>query len=329
MRVLFIGSQLLGRDCLEVLHDQGDEIVGVVTFEPEEHEAWSSEVAEFAEKNDLFYTVCNNINTPEQIKGIKALNPDIIYVIGWRQIIGKEILSIPEHGVVGIHFSLLPKFRGHAPVGWAILAGERETGLTLFYFSDRADAGGVIAQKTTPIRLDDDAGTVRGRLERLAVQTVKEYAPLLRAGHVIRQTQDESQASYGAYRQPRDGRIDWGKTSREVYDLIRATTKPYPGAWTGRHSIKMTTGSFVNRFGCIDSGTIPVRTTERITIWTSELIPASPKFYGTPGQIIRHRRNGIIVKTGDHAILIKDIQVEGEETQLANERFRSTKDYFA
>jgi len=310
MRVLFIGSQLLGRDCLEVLHDQGDEIVGVVTFEPEEHEAWSSEVAEFAEKNDLFYTVCNNINTPEQIKGIKALNPDIIYVIGWRQIIGKEILSIPEHGVVGIHFSLLPKFRGHAPVGWAILAGERETGLTLFYFSDRADAGGVIAQKTTPIRLDDDAGTVRGRLERLAVQTVKEYAPLLRAGHVIRQTQDESQASYGAYRQPRDGQIDWGKTSREVYDLIRATTKPYPGAWT-----------WFNR-GCL-------RDARKVTIWTSELIPASPKFYGTPGQIIRHRRNGIIVKTGDHAILIKDIQVEGEETQLANERFRSTKDYFA
>lgn len=302
MRVLFIGSQRLGLRCLEVLHSQGDEIVGVITATPDTHELWKDEVMEFVKDKCIPFELPKNINSQEIVGWIKERNPEIIYVIGWRQMISREILDIPEFGTVGIHFSLLPKFRGHAPVSWAIISGEKETGLTLFYFSERADAGDIIAQKSTYISIDDDANTLRARLIELAIRTVKEYAPLLRDNRVIRKTQDETQASYGGYRLPEHGKIDWSKSTREIYDLIRATTKPYPGAFTWYKKRK-------------------------VIVWTSELLISRPGYYGIPGQILLWKKNGIIVKTGDRALLVKDIQID-MDAQLATDIFKNTKERF-
>jgi len=302
MRVLFIGSQKLGLRCLEVLHSQNDEIVGVITAAPDTHELWKDEVMGFAKDKHIPFKLPNNINSREIVAWIKERNPEIIYVIGWRQIISREILDIPEFETVGIHFSLLPKFRGHAPVSWAIIAGEKETGLTLFYFNKRADAGDIIAQKSTCISINDDAGTLRERLSDLAVRTIREYAPLLRDNRVIRKTQDEARASYGGYRLPEYGKIDWSKDTREIYDLIRATAKPYPGAFTWYKE-------------------------RRVIVWASELLLNKPRYYGTPGQILLRKENGMIVKTGDHALLIKDVQID-MDAQLAFNVFKSTKERF-
>jgi len=304
MRVLFIGSQPLGKRCLRVLYEQGDTIAGVITFVPDDHEKWGDEVSEFAREIGSPCMITDDINHEDVIDWIEHdVKPEIIYVIGWRQIIKPKILGIPPYGTVGIHFSLLPKFRGHAPVSWAIIAGEEEIGLTFFYFTDRADAGDIIAQKSTPVNPNDNAGTLRAILTDLAVKTIEENAPLLRENKVTKKKQDESQASYGAYKLPEHGEIDWNRTSKEIHNLIRATTRPYPGAFTYFYQ-------------------------QKITIWASELLPAKPTFYGTPGQFILRKKAGLIVKTGDHAILIKEIEPEGKETMIASEYFRSTKEGF-
>lgn len=302
MKVLFIGSQKLGLHCVSILYEQGDEIVGIITFEPESHERWGKEVRDFAVEHKIPCMIPKNINDPVVIKKIRTLSPEIIYVIGWRWIIGKSILDIPRFGCVGIHFSLLPKLRGSAPVSWSIISGEKKTGLTLFFFNKRADAGDIIAQLKTSISIYDDANTLRERLEKKAIETIKKYAPLLRKGKAPRRKQKELKASYAPRRWPALSEIDWDKSSREIYDVIRATTFPYPGAYT----------YYAGR---------------KLIIWESLLLAKCPKYIGVPGQIIlRKRHDGVIIKTGDHAILVKIVQPEGALRMRASEWIKSTKE---
>ncbi|MGA1823510.1 MAG: methionyl-tRNA formyltransferase, partial [bacterium] len=159
------------------------------------------------------------------------LKPDLIVVCGWQRLICKEILTIPSLGTIGFHSSLLPKYRGRAPVNWAILLGERETGITMFYLTPEADTGDIIAQKVFPILFNDDCGTIYEKAAKAGAEMIKEYLPQIKNGTAP--AIHNPSASYPAYpkRIPEDGRIDFNRSALDIYNFVRSLTRPYPGAF--------------------------------------------------------------------------------------------------
>jgi methionyl-tRNA formyltransferase len=231
VRVVFLGSQEIGARCLDVVLRGGHDVVGVGTFEPGGHERWRDDVARIVAARELPRIRGRRFRTPEAVDELRSLSPDILFAVGWRWILPEEVLSIPARGCLGIHGSLLPRLRGFAPVNWALIRDERETGPTLFYFDRGTDTGDIVGQRPFPITDDDDAGTVRARLADAAVEVLAEHLPGLAAGTAPRRRQPESGATYGERRTPEDGAVDWAKAPREVFNWVRGLTRPYPGAF--------------------------------------------------------------------------------------------------
>jgi methionyl-tRNA formyltransferase len=172
------------------------------------------------------------VNTPEWNGRIREWNPDLLFSFYYRNMIKEDILKVPRLGAFNMHGSLLPRYRGRAPVNWAVLNGERETGATLHVMVKRPDAGDIVDQEAVPIRQDDTALSVFGKVTAAARRILDRRINALLAGTAPRRPQDESGASYFGGRRPEDGRIRWSRTAASIYDLIRAVTHPYPGAFT-------------------------------------------------------------------------------------------------
>ena len=234
MKIVYIGSVEIGYTILESVYDSGFSVNTVFTLEFEKKDQTSGFVdfGPLALKNNSKLIRVSNLNTPEYIKMISEINPDLIIVCGWQRLVCKEILEIPRLGTIGFHSSLLPKYRGRAPVNWAIIAGEKESGITMFYLTEEADTGDIIAQKAFPILLNDDCDTVYKKSARAGAELISEFLPKISAGCAPR-THNPSK-SYPAYpkRTPDDGEIDFQRSAIDVYNFIRALTKPYPGAFT-------------------------------------------------------------------------------------------------
>ena len=234
MKIVYIGSVEIGYTILESVYDSGFSVNTVFTLEFEKKDQTSGFVdfEPLALKNNSRLIRVSNLNTPEYIQSIKAINPDLIIVCGWQRLVCGEILEIPKLGTIGFHSSLLPKYRGRAPVNWAIMSGEKESGITMFYLTEEADTGDIIAQKAFPILLNDDCDTVYKKSARAGAELISEFLPKISAGCAPR-THNPSK-SYPAYpkRTPADGEIDFQRSAIDVYNFIRALTKPYPGAFT-------------------------------------------------------------------------------------------------
>ena len=182
----------------------------------------------------------DNVSVPLDTERMKRLKPDLIFCIGWPQVIGKEILGIPSCSCIGIHPTLLPERRGGAPINWCLIDGLSKSGVTLFYFDEGIDSGDIIAQQEFEITLEDTAKTVLDKVANISVELIKEYYPFLEKGDALRISQDNTRATYTRRRRPEDGVIDWRKTSLSIYNWIRALTLPFPGAftfWNGRKII--------------------------------------------------------------------------------------------
>ena len=234
MKIVFIGSVEIGYTVLEAVYDCGFAVDTVFTLDFDKQELTSGfidfEPLAVANKSSLVRVV--DLNKNEYIEKTKAISPDLIIVCGWQRLICKEILDIPKLGTIGFHSSLLPKYRGRAPVNWAIIAGEKETGITMFYLTEEADAGDIIAQKTFPIMLNDDCNTVYKKSAKAGAELIVEFLPKISKG-VAPRLHNPSR-SYPAYpkRTPADGEIDFNRSALDVYNFIRALTRPYPGAFT-------------------------------------------------------------------------------------------------
>jgi methionyl-tRNA formyltransferase len=233
MKIIFIGSVQIGLTVLEAVYEANGHVDLIFTL-PFEMEQTTSGFVDFeplavAHKTQIVRT--KNINSKENIKRIKEIDPDLIIVCGWQRLVCKEIIEIPKRGAIGFHSSLLPKYRGRAPVNWAILMGEKETGITMFYITPGVDDGEIIAQKAFPILFDDDCSTVYQKAARAGAQLITEYLPGISDGTAPK-LHNES-ASHPAYpkRNPEDGHIDFNRSALDVYNFIRALTKPYPGAY--------------------------------------------------------------------------------------------------
>ena len=222
-----------GHACLKLLLERGERIVFLATHRDDPAEKqWFPSVAELARSRGIEPIVLENPLDPQWTARLKLAAPDLLFSFYYRRILPEEMLAVPRRGAYNMHGSLLPKFRGRAPVNWAVLKGESRTGATLHAMTRRADAGPIIDQESVPIGPEDTAFDVQKRVDAAAVAVLARRLEELKAGNAPSKPQDEGAATRFGRRRPEDGRIDWSRPAREVHDLVRAVTHPFPGAFT-------------------------------------------------------------------------------------------------
>lgn len=223
----------VGYECLQTLTEHGSHIVAVFTHNDDPGERiWFKSVAALARQHGIPVYAPDSVNTEDWIERIRALRPEILFSFYYRSLICQEILDIPALGAFNIHGSLLPRYRGRVPVNWAVLNGETRTGATLHFMVRRPDAGDIVDQEEAPIGPFDSAQQVFVRVTAAARHVLERQIGAIEAGNAPRRPQDEATASYFGARKPQDGRIDWTLPAQRIFNLVRAVTRPYPGAFT-------------------------------------------------------------------------------------------------
>ena len=222
----------VGVRCLKTLISAGIEIPLVVTVKDDPHETrWFASVAATAADYGLTVMTPVEANTPELERAVAQLRPDFLFSFYYRSLLGVPLLTAARRGALNMHGSLLPKYRGRAPVNWALVRGERETGATLHYMVERADAGDIVDQLAVPILVDDDAREVFNKVTVAAEAILARSLPALVAGTAPRRPQPIAPGQYFGRRTPEDGRIDWRRSALEIHNLVRAVAPPFPGAF--------------------------------------------------------------------------------------------------
>jgi methionyl-tRNA formyltransferase len=289
LRIVVFGYHTIGYRCLKELLDRGEEVSAVVTHRDDSGEdVWFESVADLAQTAGLPVLSPKAPNTPTFIRHIGALQPDLILSFYYRRLLSRELLAIPRLGSINLHGSLLPKYRGRSPVNWVLVNGETQTGVTLHYMTEQADAGDIIAQRAVDIAFEDTALTLFGRVTQAAVELFRENFPLIKAGSAPRIPQDPAQATYFGRRTPEDGRIDWDKPALGLYNLIRAVTTPYPGAFTFLRG-------------------------KKLYVWSSRLVQDGIDERWPTGTILGTRAGGCLIATGKDRLLLTKVQLQGEE----------------
>jgi methionyl-tRNA formyltransferase len=276
-RILFFGYSEVGWTCLDLLLARGDNVVALITHEDNPNEKiWFRTPAVAAREHGVPVHTPEKVNTPEWIERIAALRPDLILSVYYRNMISTKILSLAPLGAFNLHGSLLPKYRGRAPINWAVLHGEPRMGMTLHRMVRAPDAGPIVDQEGVEIGPRDTAEQAFRKVLPCGRRVLERQIDALLAGTAKETPQDDSQATYFGGRKPEDGRIAWTQTSRQIFNLIRAVTDPYPGAFT-------------------DLGPA------RLMVWWAEPdSPATRGRRGRPGEILALAP--LIVATGDGAL---------------------------
>jgi len=193
---------------------------------------WFGSVAGWGKENRIPVYCPENVNTLEWVEMIRKASPEVIFSFYYRKLLGRDILMIPSLGSFNLHGSMLPAYRGRCPGNWVLVNGERRTGVTLHHIIEAPDAGDIVGQKEVAIEFEDTAYTLYQKLCAKAKELLEEALPLIKQGRAPRQAQDLKQGSYYGGRRPEDGRIDWSWPVVRIYNLVRAVTEPYPGAFT-------------------------------------------------------------------------------------------------
>ncbi|MFA5265349.1 MAG: formyltransferase [Opitutaceae bacterium] len=276
-RILFFGYSEVGYQCLDLLLCRGDNVVALVTHEDNPGEKiWFKTPAVAAREHGVRIYTPEKVNAPEWIGRIAALKPDLILSVYYRNMISTKILELAPLGAFNMHGSLLPRFRGRAPINWAILHGEPRIGMTLHRMVKAPDAGAIVDQEGVDIDPRDTAEQVFRKVMPCARRVLERQIDALLAGTAHETPQDESQATYFGGRKPEDGRISWDWSSIRIFNLIRAVTDPYPGAF-------------------VDVGG------SRLMIWWAEHdSPATRGRSGRPGEILSI--DPLLVATADGAL---------------------------
>jgi methionyl-tRNA formyltransferase len=237
MRVVVFGYHDIGYVCLRELVRQGHEVAAVITHEDDPaEEVWFRSVPALARELGLPTHTPADPNTPEFVALVRDLRPEMAFSFYYRHMLKAPLLAIPPRGCLNLHGSCLPRYRGRAPVNWVLVNGETETGVTLHYMVAKPDAGDIAAQRRVPISFEDTALTLHAKMTEAAQAMFAEVLPLLAAGAAPRLPMDLSSGSYCGGRKPADGRFAWDWPARRIYNLVRAVTHPYPGAfvsWRG------------------------------------------------------------------------------------------------
>jgi len=236
MRIAFMGTAELAGPCLEaVARMPGHEVVGVVT-QPDRPKGRDLKPAPppvkvVAERLGLSVHQPLKMREPVAIEALRAAQPDLIVVVAYGQILPKSVLEIPRFGCVNVHTSLLPRWRGAAPIQYAILHGDQETGVTTMYMDEHMDTGDIILQRAQLIHADDTSATLHDRLAKLGADLLVETVGLICEEKAPRAKQDETKATYAKKLSKENGHIDWTKSAIEIERQIRAFN-PWPGSHT-------------------------------------------------------------------------------------------------
>ncbi len=223
----------VGCRCLSVLLEKRVRVELVVTHRDDPGEnIWFGSVERLARDAGLEVAFPDDPNEPAFVERIAAIAPDFLFSFYYRRMFGEALLATSRRGAFNMHGSLLPKYRGRAPVNWAILHGERQTGATLHEMVAKPDAGRIAGQEAVPIGENDTAAEVFARVTQAAGKVLEQALPGLVEGTAKLRAQDLARGSYFGGRKPEDGRIDWSRDARAVHDLVRAVAPPYPGAFT-------------------------------------------------------------------------------------------------
>mgnify|MGYP005836357561 CR=1 FL=1 len=232
MRTVVFAYHEMGIVGLESLKREGFEIEAIFSHRDDPQEKiWFRSVAKWASDHRIEIFFPENVNDPFWVEKIAAMKPRMLFSFYYRSLLGKKILSLPPLGAYNLHGSLLPAYRGRSPVNWVLVNGETRTGVTLHHMVEKADAGDIVSQMEVPIEFEDTAFTLYRKLCAKAGALLHEILPRLKNGTAPRLPQDPAQASYFGRRTPQDGKIDWRWPALRIYNLIRAVTDPYPGAF--------------------------------------------------------------------------------------------------
>ena len=300
MKIVFMGTPDIAVPCLQKIIDEKYEILGVVT-QPDKPKGRGkklgmSPVKELAIENNIPVYQPVKARDKEFIDKIKSLNPDVIVVVAFGQILPKEILEIPKLGCINVHVSLLPKYRGAAPINWVIINGEEKTGVTTMYMDEGLDTGDMILK--TEVNLDENitAGELHDKMMNIGAETLKETLRLIEEGNAPREVQNHEEFSYAPIMNKSLGNIDFSKSAREIHNLVRGVN-PWPSAYTTYNDVIM-------------------------KVWKTKVLDEkSTKDVGT---IIDVSKDGIKVSTIDNVLLIEEIQMPNKKRMLVGEYIKGT-----
>ncbi len=291
-RILFFGYSEVGYECLDLLLERKDNVVALITHEDHPGEKiWFKTPALAAREKGVPVYTPDKVGTPEWTERIAAMKPDLILSVYYRNMIPTRILGLAPLGAFNMHGSLLPKYRGRAPVNWAVLHGEPRIGMTLHRMVKAPDAGAIVDQEGVDLGPRDTAEQAFRKVLPCARRVLARQIDALLAGAARETPQDDAQATYFGGRTPEDGRIDWSRSSRDIFNLIRAVTDPYPGAFT-------------------DVGG------SRLMVWWAEPdSPAARGRSGRPGEVLAIAP--LVVATGDGALELTRTEWRGAAGSLA------------
>ena len=295
MKILFMGTPDIASGCLEKLIEKKYDVIGVVT-QPDKQVGRGkkivfSPVKQVAIENNL--PVYQPIRAKEEsfVNEIKNLNPDVIVVVAYGQLLSKEFLDIPKYGCINVHVSLLPKYRGAAPINWVIIHGEEKTGVSTMFMDEGLDSGDVILQ--SEFKLDDEitAGELHDKMTVEGSELLCETLDLIKEGKAPRTPQNHDEFTYAPIMDKNLGHVDFSKTAREIHNLVRGVN-PWPSAYTTYMDKKM-------------------------KVWKTKVL--DEKSTKKPGTIIKVDKEGIRVSTKDKVILITEIQMPNKKRMEVKE----------
>jgi methionyl-tRNA formyltransferase len=297
MKIIFFGSSQFAVPSLKALLDAGYDIPCVIT-QPDkargrglEISATKVKVQARAKGIDIYQPA--NINTFSSVKFLKNLKPDLFIVIAYGQILSQEVLDISKPLAINLHASLLPKYRGAAPINWTIIQGEKESGVTIIKVIKQMDAGPIILQKKLAIEPSDTAVTLEEKLSKLGAEALLEALREIESGTYKAQAQNSKDATFAPKLKKEDGLIDWGKPAHAISNLVRGTF-PWPGAFTHYKG-------------------------KSIKIYNTCVRVSECQSVKEPGAIVDISKDGIAVVTGEGELIIKELQPEGKRRMTAAE----------
>lgn len=289
MKIVFMGTPDFSVGALDALVEAGHEIIAVVT-QPDKPKGRSGQmqfppVKECALRHGLTVLQPVKIKTPEWVDKLRELKADVFVVAAFGQILSKEILDMPKYGCVNIHASLLPKYRGAAPINWAIINGEKETGVTIMQMNEGVDTGDMLSHVVVPIAPKETAESLFDKLAKAGAELIVETLPKLEAGEIVPVPQDESESSHVKMMNKSLGKIDWNQDAVVIERLVRGLNS-WPSAYTYYQG-------------------------KSVKLWDCDVVEAAAK--AVPGTIIAVAKDSFDVATGNGALRVLELQLEGKK----------------
>lgn len=294
MKIVFMGTPNFSVPCLEEIIKAGHEVIAVVT-QPDKPKGRGKSVLytpvkEIALEYEIPVYQPVKVKEEEFIHKLEQMKPDVIVVIAFGQILPKAILDLPKYGCINVHASLLPKYRGAAPIQWSIIEGETKTGITTMYMDVGLDTGDMLLEVETPIGAKETGGSLHDKLASLGGGLLVETLKRLEEGTLTRRKQDDSQSNYAKMLDKSLGQIDFHQSAIEIERLVRGLN-PWPSAYT-----------------LLDGKTLK--------IWQADVLEGNDK--GFPGEIIEVTKDTMVIKTGQGALDVKELQLEGKKRMMTD-----------